>query len=242
MGTQADIHSAPFQQGVKGFWDITPSFLISGRKGHNNDKFGEAMLLCKRASFHQTYHRLPNSLRHVLRSPPNATRTRKNESWPTLIHVDKKKKKPTLKTEYAPLEASLPESKNKNKTVFSGFCGSLKVSPSGPGASGYDPGALWVICPHRWWAEASFQRAACFFMFMATAKHPTPGDRLKGSGDHVLVQLTHRLPRSTSVLRRGWGHLSSERMIMKCVCFLSLPPSLWCPNPRVAMDIWRQQL
>lgn len=199
------------------------------------------MLLCKRASFHQTYHRLPNGLRHVLRSPPNATRTRKNESWPTLIYVDKKNK--TLKTEHAPLEASLQESKNKKRTVFPGSCGSLKVSPSGPGAWGYDPGTLWVICLSKQpWAEATFQGPACFFMLITTAKHPAPGDWLKGTGDHVLVQLTHRLPRSTSVLRRGWGHLSSERMIMKCVCFLSLPPSLWCPNPRVAVDIWRQQL
>lgn len=73
------------------------------------------------------------------------------------------------------------------RKLLSGFRRSMKVSPRGPEAQGHDPVTLWVICPpSQLWTEDHFQRAACFFMLMAT-----PGHWLKGTGDYTLVQLTH---------------------------------------------------
>lgn len=128
------------------------------------------------------------------------------------------------------------------RKIFSGLGGSLKAIPSGLQAWGYDPVTLWVICPPgQLWTEASFQGAARFFMLMDIAEQPAPGHWLKGTGDYTLVRLTHWLPRWIPVDKGGWEHLSSGSLGMKCVCFLSLSPSLLCPNPRIAMDIWSQQ-
>lgn len=132
--------------------------------------------------------------------------------------------------------------------------GSLQISQGGQEEVGHLLLALWVIHPHTpsCGPMKPFKVLPCFFTLVNMAWkecHYGQNRNIQATGglmscaDDILWCISDSLTSLANFCGQGRiTDLSLGRQCVKCFCFLSLPPSLFCPSQAMATDSWRQLL